>query len=41
MSQNGHIRWADIRRDYTTEDVERFPGRPERVLIVGEVRPAG
>jgi uncharacterized protein (TIGR02118 family) len=25
----------------TTEDVERFPGRPERVLMVGEVTPAG
>jgi uncharacterized protein (TIGR02118 family) len=24
----------------TTEDVERFPGRPERVLMVGEVSPA-
>jgi uncharacterized protein (TIGR02118 family) len=23
----------------TTEDVERFPGRPERVLMVGEVSP--
>ena len=26
MSQNGHIRWADIQRDYTTEDVERLRG---------------
>jgi uncharacterized protein (TIGR02118 family) len=24
----------------TTEDVERFPGRPDRVLMVGEVSPA-
>ena len=26
MSQNGHIRRADIQRDYTTEDVERLRG---------------
>jgi isocitrate lyase len=26
MSQNGHIRWAGIQRDYTAEEVERLRG---------------